>query len=235
VVTDAAPAAMILAAGRGARLSPLTDTIPKPLLPVRGRPLIEHHVQKLARAGVGRCVINLGWLGAQIRERLGDGYRFGLEIAYSDEGWPALETGGGVRRALPLLGERPFLLINADVYSDYPYRALCDRARRLARHCAAHLVLVPNPDFHPQGDFALDGERVTLEGAPRYTFSGLSVHRPELFEGTAEGTFPLLPLWRAAAARRALSGERFDGLWSDVGTVERLQALHENGAAEPPR
>lgn len=216
--------AMILAAGRGERLRPLTDSLPKPLLPVRGRALIEHHILGLAAAGVRQIVVNLGWLGERLRAHLGDGARYGVAIAYSEEGWPALETGGGVFRALPLLGSEPFLLVNGDVYTDYPWPALAERARTLPAGDLAHLVLVPNPAHNGGGDFGLDRGRV--RNAPRqYTFSGISVQRPQLFAGCSDGRFPLLPLWRQAAGSDQLGGELFDGLWSDVGTVERLELI----------
>jgi len=217
--------AFILAAGRGERMRPLTDHTPKPLLQVRGRPLIEHHLDALAAAGVREAVINLGWLGARIREHLGDGARHGLRIAYSDEGWPALETGGGIHRALPLLDDAPFVVVNGDVYSDYPLAALVARAQALPAQDLAHLVLVPNPAHHPRGDFALAEGRLVEPAPPQYTFSGLSVLRPALFAGCAPGAFGVAPLLRAAAQRGQVGAELHRGLWSDVGTPERLAAL----------
>jgi MurNAc alpha-1-phosphate uridylyltransferase len=221
--------AFILAAGRGERMRPLTDRIPKPLIPVRGRPLIEHHLAHLAEAGVREVVINLGWLGENIRGHLGDGARFGLQIAWSDEGWPALETGGGLFRALPLLGEAPFLLINGDVYTDYPFASLLQRARHLPPAELAHLVLVPNPAHNPSGDFALESGRVIEPAPPQLTFSGLSVLHPALFAGCRPGAFGLAPLLRTAAKQGRVGGELFQGLWSDVGTPERLAALAQTG------
>lgn len=217
--------AFILAAGRGERMRPLTDATPKPLVEVAGRPLIEHQLLRLRSAGIERVVINLGWLGARIRERLGDGGRYGLTIAYSEEGWPALDTGGGILRALPLLGAAPFVLVNGDVWCDLPFTQLVGHARDLSGPDLAWLQLVPNPAHHPVGDFALDGTRVRLEGAARLTYSGLAVLRPELFTGCAAGRFSLAPLLRAAIARGRVSGACHDGFWSDVGTVERLRAL----------
>ncbi|WP_028080305.1 N-acetylmuramate alpha-1-phosphate uridylyltransferase MurU [Solimonas soli] len=219
--------AFILAAGRGDRMRPLTDHTPKPLLEVGGRPLIEHHLQRLRAAGVDEIVINLGWLGAQIRERLGDGRAHGVRIEYSHEGWPALETGGALRRALPRLGTAPFLLVNGDVYSDHDPARLVACARHWPATRRAHLVLVPNPDHHPRGDFTLaDGRIVEPAGEARLTFSGLSLVDPRLLDGApAGGAFPLAPLLRAAAAEGRVSGERHDGLWCDVGTPERLRAL----------
>lgn len=225
---------MILAAGRGERFRPLTDTTPKPLIPVQGEPLIERHLRALVAAGVVDVVINLGWLGQRIRERLGDGAAFGARIVYSDEGWPALETGGGVFNALPLLGADPFLLVNADVWTDYPVEQLVQRARQLAPGDPAHLVLVPNPSHNLKGDFGLEGDRVVAD--PRaFTFSGLSVQRPELFAAVPPAqkgqAFPLLPLWRDAMAARRVSGELFNGRWSDVGTPERLRQLEASIAS----
>jgi MurNAc alpha-1-phosphate uridylyltransferase len=216
---------MILAAGRGARMRELTDGLPKPMIPVGGRPLIEYPLMGLARAGVVDVVINLGWHGDRIRDAIGEGRRFGVHVKYSDEGWPALESGGGIFHALPLLGSGPFLVVNGDVYSDFPMAQLVERARALPPSDLAHLVLVPNPPHNADGDFVLRDGRVGNEGAPRLTFSGLSVHRPEFFEGCAPGHFPLLPLWRRAAGGGRLSGERYDGRWSDVGTPERLDQL----------
>jgi N-acetyl-alpha-D-muramate 1-phosphate uridylyltransferase len=213
--------AMILAAGRGERLRPLTDASPKPLLTVRGKPLIEWHLEALARAGVREVVINLSWLGAQIRAALGDGSRFGLSIAYSDEGAIALETGGGIFQALPLLGTAPFLLVNGDIFTAVDFAHLT-----LARGALAHLVLVPNPDHHPTGDFVLHDGAVTETGAPRHTYSGIGVYDPELFAGCVPGRFPLLPLLRRAIAAGRLRGEFYAGNWTDVGTVGRLQRLN---------
>jgi MurNAc alpha-1-phosphate uridylyltransferase len=222
--------AMVLAAGRGVRFRPLTDSTPKPLIAVHGELLIERHLRQLVAAGVVDIVINLGWLGPKIRERLGDGGGFGARIAYSDEGWPALETGGGVFKALPLLGSEPFLLINADVWTDFPFAQLVDRARRLPQDDLAHLLLVPNPAHNPTGDFGLAGDRIIAE--PRsFTFSGLSVQRPQLFGNVDAGqcgqAFPLAPLWRRAIQDGRLSGEVCSCRWSDVGTPERLQLLEQ--------
>lgn len=221
----AAPRAMILAAGKGERMRPLTDGRPKPMLPVAGKPLIEYHLERLSAAGVREFVINLGWHGGQIRDALGDGSRWGVGIAYSEEGWPALESGGGIFHALPLLGAAPFLVVNGDVYADYPWRRLVERARALPRTDLAHLVLVPNPAHNPKGDFVLRDGRVANGEGSRLTFSGLSVHRPEFFEGCAPGHFPLLPLWRRAADAGRLAGELYEGIWSDVGTPGRLAEL----------
>ena len=228
--------AMILAAGRGERMRPLTDRLPKPLLEVGGRSLIEWHLLALARAGITDIVVNLSWQGARIPEALGDGARLGVSLRYSDEGPVALETGGGIFRALPLLGEGPFLVVNGDVWTDF------DFAQRPvpAADALAALVMVPNPPQHPRGDFALlpraDGEAdlitdpVALDAAgapPRHTYSGIGVYRPEFFEGCVDGRFPLLPLLRRAGAAGRLRGLLYQGLWSDVGTPERLRELDD--------
>lgn len=203
-------------------MRPLTDHTPKPLLTVRGRPLIEWHLEKLIAAGVEDVVINLGWLGERIAAHLGDGRRFGLKIHYSPEGWPALETGGGLHHALPLLGEQPFLLVNGDVFTDLAFGPLVRRGLQASER--AHLVLVANPPQHPHGDFALvDG--LVCDTEPRHTYSGIALLHPELFEGCAPGAFPLAPLLKQAMAASAVSGELHLGHWSDVGTPERLQAL----------
>jgi len=217
--------AMILAAGRGERMRPHTDHRPKPMLPVAGKPLIERHLERLRAAGVEDVVVNLGWLGEVIRAGIGDGGAFGVRVQYSVEGWPALESGGGIHHALPLLGDAPFVVVNGDVWTDYPLERLVQRAATLEPQVHAHLVLVRNPSHNPAGDFVLDGGRIDNGTAGRHTFSGLSVHRPQLFAGCKPGHFPLLPLWRAAADAGRVSGELYEGLWSDVGTPERLEQL----------
>lgn len=211
--------AMILAAGRGERMRPLTDTIPKPLLPLAGRPLIEYHLRALAAAGVREVVINHAHLGHRLEDALGDGSRWGLAIAWSPEG-EALETGGGIFRALPLLGEAPFIVVNGDVWTDFDFSGLPAEPAGLA-----HLVLVDNPAHHPAGDFTLTDGRVREGGGPQLTFSGIGVYQPALFAGCAPGRFPLGPLLRAAMARDEVSGEHYRGRWVDVGTPERLAAL----------
>jgi MurNAc alpha-1-phosphate uridylyltransferase len=214
--------AMILAAGRGERMRPLTDLTPKSLLPVGGRPLIEWHLEKLARAGCREVVVNHAWLGEQIEARLGPGERFGLSIRYSAEG-EALETAGGIAKALPLLGDTPFLVVNADIFTTLEYAALRARTPPLAAGSLAHLVLVRNPAHHPLGDFGLVSGRVDDEGPARLTFSGIGIYHPELFSPVQAGArAPLAPLLRAAMREGRITGELFDGLWMDVGTPQRL-------------
>lgn len=210
--------AMILAAGKGERLRPLTLHMPKPLVRAAGVPLIEYHLRALAAAGFSELVINHAWLGQQIEDHLGDGSRFGVSIRYSPEGEP-LETGGGIFKALPLLGDEPFLVVNGDIFTDYAFTQLRKPLAGLA-----HLVLVDNPAHHPQGDFLLTGGQVSDgQGAgERLTYSGLAVLSPQLFEGCEPGAFKLAPLLRQAMARGLVSGERHAGRWIDVGTHERL-------------
>ncbi|MFI8981861.1 N-acetylmuramate alpha-1-phosphate uridylyltransferase MurU [Ectopseudomonas khazarica] len=210
--------AMILAAGKGERLRPLTLHTPKPLVRAAGVPLIEYHLRALAAAGFSELVINHAWLGQQIEDHLGDGSRFGVSIRYSPEGEP-LETGGGIFKALPLLGDEPFLVVNGDIFTDYAFAQLRKPLAGLA-----HLVLVDNPAHHPQGDFLLAGGQVS-DGqgtGERLTYSGLAVLSSQLFEGCEPGAFKLAPLLRQAMARGLVSGERHAGRWIDVGTHERL-------------
>jgi MurNAc alpha-1-phosphate uridylyltransferase len=214
--------AMILAAGRGERMRPLTDHTPKPLLTVAGQPLIGHQIQRLARAGFVDIVINHAHLGGQIEETLGDGQQFGVRLHYSPEPAGALETGGGIFRALALLGPAPFLVINGDVWTDYDYADLPTELEGLA-----HLVLVNNPAHHPAGDFSLQNHKVRNKGEPRFTFSGIGVYTAALFAECQPGSFPLAPLLRAAAEQGLVSGEHYLGRWMDVGTPERLQQLLE--------
>jgi MurNAc alpha-1-phosphate uridylyltransferase len=213
--------AMVLAAGRGARLRPLTDTLPKPLMVVGGRPLISWHLSALARAGVREVVINLSWLGEQLRAALGDGAAFGVRIHYSEEGPVPLETGGGIFRALPLLGPEPFLVVSGDVWTDIDFARV-----HLEPHALAHLVLIPNPPHHPRGDFGLTGDRVVQAEHERFTYANVGLYHPEFFAGCRPGRFPLIePLNRAIAAQR-VRGELHRGAWCDVGTAERLAALN---------
>lgn len=213
--------AMLLAAGRGERMRPLTDECPKPLLQVAEKPLIVWHLERLARAGIQDVVINLSWLGEMIAAALGNGDRYGLRIQYSREPWPALETGGGLHQALPLLGPAPFLLVNGDVFTDIDFTALQIRADDLAQ-----LVLVPNPEHNLKGDFWLgDDGRIRTDHGQRLTYSGVAILRPELFAGAEPGRFPLLPwLLRALAAGR-LGGQLHAGEWLDIGTPQRLSEL----------
>ncbi len=216
---------MILAAGRGERMRPLTDHLPKPLLEVAGRPLIEYHIRALAAAGIRELVVNTAHLGHRIREALGDGARLGVSILYSDEGEEALETGGGIFRALPLLGSAPFVVVNGDIWTEFDFR----RLRRDPPAGGAHLVLVPNPSHHAAGDFLLRGDgSVAAEGeGERYTFAGIGLYSPELFAGCRDGRFPLAPLLREAMAGGRVSGELYRGGWVDVGTPRRLAELDE--------
>lgn len=214
--------AMILAAGRGERMRPLTDDRPKPLLEAGGRALIEHHLLALAAAGFRDIVINLAYRGARIPERLGDGARYGVSIRYSDEGPEPLETGGGIHHALPLLGRERFLLVNGDVFVRLDFATV-----RAPAGALAHLVLVQNPDHHPRGDFALAADgRIVVDG-PRLTYSGIGIYDPALFDGCAPGKFPLVPLLHRARDQGRLTGQRHDGEWLDVGTPARLAELDE--------
>jgi MurNAc alpha-1-phosphate uridylyltransferase len=218
-------AAMILAAGRGERMRPLTDSIPKPLLPVQGQPLIERHVIGLVRAGVERIVINLAWLGSQIHDYLGDGSRYGARITYSEERPQALETAGGIFRALPHLQPGPFAAVNGDIYTNFPFERLA-----LAGDRDSHIVLVPNPPQHRQGDFGLaDGMALpdTADPArPRYTFAGIAMYRAAFFADCTDGVFPLKPLLLRSMAAGRCSAELYADVWEDIGTPERLAALN---------
>jgi MurNAc alpha-1-phosphate uridylyltransferase len=195
----------------------LTAVQPKPLLDVAGRSLIEHHVARLAASGVTAIVINLSYRGAQIRERLGDGRRFGVSISYSEEGEPPLETAGGIVQALPLFGDEPFVVVNSDIYTDFDFATLVNGARDPA------LVLVPNPAHNVRGDFGVDAAGRVSAAAPLLTYSGIAVYAPRMFAGLPSGRRPLKPLLDAAIGRRELRAIRFDGLWIDVGTPERLE------------
>lgn len=220
--------AMILAAGRGERMRPLTDHIPKPLLPVGGQPLIAHHLHRLKQSGFHDIVINHAWLGNQIEAALGDGKRYGLNIRYSPEAEGGLETAGGIATALPLLGNAPFLVINGDILTDIDFQAAYSVAAQLPeRRQSAYLWLVPNPPHHPNGDFFLNNQSVSATSDNTHaalTFSGCGVYRPELFSDIPPHTrAKLAPLLRQAMQQNKVGGELHTGLWLDVGTPERLQ------------
>ena len=211
---------MILAAGRGERLRPLTDAMPKALVEVHGESLLEKHLHAIRVAGIDTVVINLGWLGEQIAERVGSGSAWGLNVIYSQEGDNILETGGGIHRALPVLGNEPFLVVNADIYTDMPLRPA-----ELDDNDLAHLVLVPTPAGKAQGDFGLEDGRVSNDNAA-YTFSGVATYRPEFFAACSPGRFSVVPLLRASADVNRVGGSTYDGLWRDVGAPERLAELN---------
>lgn len=214
--------AMVLAAGRGERMRPLTDAQPKPLLKVGGKRLIDYHLERLAAGGFREVVVNTAWLGDMIPAALGSGGQYGLAITYSHERPEALETGGGIFQALPLLGSGPFLLVNGDVWTDIDFGAL---RREPPAGSLAHLVLVRNPPQHPRGDFRLEQGSVSEGEGLRHTYSGVGIYRPEFFAGCLPGKYPLLPLLRRAIMQNALSGELHEGRWFDIGTTERLAAL----------
>ncbi len=213
--------AMILAAGRGKRLRPLTDHIPKPLVQAAGKSLIEYQIEALAQAGISEIIINHAYLGEQIERQLSNGSRWGVVIHYSPES-EALETGGGIFKALPLLGDAPFLVINGDIWTNFDYGSL-----QLAEDDLAHLVLIENPTHNPKGDFVLQGGRIVEAEAARYTFSGIGLYRSALFAGCLAEAFPLAPLLRRAIAADVVSGEYFTGDWVDVGTPQRLEQLSD--------
>ena len=212
--------AMILAAGRGERMRPLTDRLPKPLLEAGGFRLIEYHLASVLKQGITEVVINLSWLGDKIREAIGDGRRHGLSIQYSEEGPEPLGTGGGIFAALPMLGAEPFLVVNGDVWCDLAFDALSRPAGSLA-----HLVMVENPAHHPEGDYGLDAAGHVLPLRSRLTYAGISVLDPRLSAGSSAGIFPLKPLLDSAMQAGRLTGQRHQGSWTDVGTPARLAAL----------
>lgn len=214
--------AMILAAGHGTRMRPLTDHTPKPLLKAGGKPLIVWQIEKLKKAGFKDIVINIAWQGEQIPAALGDGTKFGVNIAYSNEQHEgALETAGGIIKALPVLGDKPFLVVNGDVWCDYPLKSQSP----LSTDDLAHLILVNNPPHNPQGDFALNDNRVYESGEKKYTFSGIAYYSPGLFNKLPPGKRPLAPLLRQAMKKGNVSGEFYSGDWRDIGTPERLKQL----------
>ncbi len=220
--------ALILAAGLGTRMRPLTDHTPKPLLKAGNNSLIGHIIHDLRQAGITDLVINHAWLGDRLESSLGDGTELGVSIRYSREGEP-LETAGGIRQALPLLepqDDQPFLVVNGDLWTDFPYEALIQRATGLSDH-QGHLVLVPNPAHNQRGDFALEKDRVSTHGFPKYTFSGIGLYRPSLFSKVPSGVFPLAPVLREAMKEDRISGELYEGEWRDIGTPDRLAELDQ--------
>lgn len=213
--------AMILAAGRGERLAPLTNVTPKALCLVNGLPLIECHVNNLADAGFTRVIINHAWLGGQIRRHLGDGKKWGIELCYAPEPPGGLETGGGIFNALPLLGKEPFLAVNADIFTDFTFKDL-----NLPAGSMAHLFLGNNPEHNPGGDFSLDGDQ-NLSNTPRYTYLGIAIYHPEAFWSYSPGRYSVIPMVRKLIEQKKASGELLQGLWLDIGTAGRLQHANE--------
>jgi MurNAc alpha-1-phosphate uridylyltransferase len=214
--------AFILAAGRGERMRPLTDTVPKPMLLAGGEPLIAHTVHNLVQAGITELVVNLAWLGDKIKAYLGTGHRFGASIRYSPEA-TALETAGGIINALPLLGDGPFIVVNGDIWTDFDFKTLLDRS---LDGRSAHLVMVDNPEHHPQGDFVLEGDKLIESAAPRLTYSGIGLYSPKMFDRLAPGKRPLAPLLSKAISNSQLGGEYHAGQWWDIGSPERLHQLN---------
>lgn len=213
--------AMILAAGRGNRMRPLTDHTPKPLVKIGGSPLIVHHLHNLARANIHEIVINLYHLGHKIEEALGDGSQWNVNIQYSYEN-PLLETGGGIVRALKWLGSDPFIVVSGDIFTDYPFASLPNNPKGLG-----HLVLTDNPPFHPRGDYALVGDKISATGNPLLNFAGIGVYRPELFQGCTETPFALPTLFTKAMSQQAMTGEYYSGIWYNLGTMEQLNELNQ--------
>ena len=214
---------MILAAGRGERMRPLTDVTPKPLLQAGSHRLIEYHLINLAEAGFTDVVINVAWLGQQIIDEIGNGEKYNINITYSNEGDQALETGGGIYNALPLLGDEPFLVINGDVWTDYPFEKL----RSFPLKDKAHLILINNPEHNPAGDFALSNGRLLNDENNRFTFSGIGIYSKEFFTTSSDGKYPLAPMIRQYIDSNEISGEVYDGRWIDIGTPQRLESLIE--------
>lgn len=220
---------MILAAGRGERMRPLTDSLPKPLLQVAGKSLIEYHIEALVKAGVTDLVINHAWLGDKIEAQLGDGSQYGAEIVYSRE-QSALETAGGIIKALKLLGDEPFIVLNGDIFTDYSFLQTPD----LGADKTAHLVLVPNPEHHQQGDFYCQDHLLSTQQGNntglRFTFSGIAYYKADFFKNIAAGKQALAPLLRKAMSKQQVSGEVYHGRWCDIGTPERLQEINKKGS-----
>lgn len=215
---------MILAAGRGERMRPLTDTTPKPLLEVGGKPLIVWHIEKLAKAGFEEIIINIAHLGDKIPQALGDGSRWGVKLHFSDEqNEGALESAGGVVKALPLLGNEPFLVVNGDVWCDYEFNS----SYELGDGILAHLILVPNPEHNQKGDFSIKKDMVSSDGNVKYTFSGIGYYSPSLFKYLEYGKRGLGDLLRDTMLHDAVSGEIYKGIWHDIGTPERLEEINK--------
>lgn len=215
--------AMILAAGRGERMRPLTNTLPKPLLEVHNKALIIYHIEKLSQAGFHEIIINIAHLGYKIEQALGDGSRWGVKIFYSDEQESgALESAGGIKKALPLLGDAPFLVVNGDVYSDYDFDAEFELKGK-----KAHLILVPNPEHNPQGDFGLENGLVINDAKQKYTFSGIAYYSPLFFQDVELQKSPLAPHLRKAIEKSEVSGELFNKMWHDIGTPKRLKEIND--------
>ncbi len=215
--------AMILAAGRGERMKPLTDHCPKPLLALAGKPLMVYHIEKLVALGIRDIVINSAWLSEQIQSQIADGSAFGANVSHSVEHEGGLETAGGIIKALPLLGEEPFIVVNGDIWTDYDFAHLPQQLP----DSLAHLVFVDNPEHNEAGDFAITHGKVCQNSEPKYTFSGIAVYRPELFAGCKVEKAPLPPLWRRYMDDGLIGGELYHGLWTDVGTPIRLQQLEQ--------
>ncbi|MBL4659587.1 MAG: nucleotidyltransferase family protein [Alcanivoracaceae bacterium] len=217
--------AMILAAGKGERMRPLTLVKPKPLLEVCGTTLIEHHIINLKNAGFSRIIINISWLGQQIIQKLGSGSQYGVDIRYSSEGPEPLETGGGMLKALPLIGDEPFLVVNGDIKTNFDFRDLKRDIKSLA-----HLILVNNPSHNSNGDFSIDGnENLSFQALkPKYTYSGIGIYHPQLFSGLKNGKFSVIPLLKQAMNKQLISGQLFNGKWNDIGTIGRLTEINLN-------
>ncbi len=218
---------MILAAGRGERMRPLTDKIPKPMLEISGKPLIQYHVENLVQAGIVDIVINHAFFGEQIEAHLGNGKALGANIVYSAEGNQPQETAGGIFKALSLLGDKPFVTVNADIWTDFPFQNLLCVSDGLSNG-SAYLVLVDNPEHNSKGDFALSDEWVLNQGEPMLTFSGISVFTPEFFKDCTSGSTPLVPMLRLAISQGRVTGSQYQGRWQDIGTPERLSDLQQS-------
>ena len=219
--------AMILAAGRGKRMQPLTDKLPKAMLQLNGKPLIQFHVERLVQAGLVDIIINHALFGEQIEAYLGDGKDLGARIVYSAEGDQPLETAGGIVKALPLLGDKPFVTVNADIWTDFPFQRLINLSDDLPNH-SAHIILVDNPEHNSKGDFALNDGMVFNQGHPMLTFSGISVFAPEFFKDCSSGSAPMAPILRQAISQALVTGSYYQGQWLDIGTPERLSHLRQH-------